>query len=282
MPINKKETSEEVSLAPQNIPNITDSVKFNAETLISRAIDKNLPVETMEKLLSMRRELKAEWSKEQFDKAMAQFQSECPTIEKTKPVKTSSGQIAYQYAPIESIVQQVKIPLQSNGFSYSTSMELLETGVKVKVKVTHKDGHSEITPMEVPLGNKTNVMSQSQVVAAATTFAKRYAFCNDLGILTGDEDTDAQETQEPKTYGFKTNYPEKKVYNKFYTYKTQINSCHSTEELENIGEFIKFDKELTEPQKKELRIDFKAKKDSFELPIVDISKIEITNEDIPE
>jgi hypothetical protein len=42
--------------------------------------------------------------------------------------------------------------------------------------------------MEVPLGNKTQVMSDTQVVAAAITFAKRYAFLNEFGILTGDED----------------------------------------------------------------------------------------------
>ena len=35
-------------------------------------------------------------------------------------------------------------------------------------------------------------MSQTQVEAAALTFAKRYAFCNAFGILTGDEDTDAK------------------------------------------------------------------------------------------
>jgi hypothetical protein len=40
-------------------------------------------------------------------------------------------------------------------------------------------------------------MSQTQVEAATLTFAKRYAFCNAFGILTGDEDIDAQ----PETVG---------------------------------------------------------------------------------
>src|SRR5262249_52436437 len=43
------------------------------------------------------------------------------------------------------------------------------------------------------------IMSQTQVVAAALTFAKRYAFCNAFGILTGNEDTDAQ--PEPAEHG---------------------------------------------------------------------------------
>lgn len=174
-------------IVQENIP----IVNFNAETLIAQAISQNVPVETMEKLLAMRKELKAEWSKEQFNKAMAKFQSECPTIVKTKEVHTKTGALAYKYAPIESIVEQVREALRNNGFSYSTTMEVLPAGVRVEVKVTHIDGHTEITPMEVPLGERTLIMSASQVTAAASTFAKRYAFCNAFGILTGDEDNDA-------------------------------------------------------------------------------------------
>lgn len=173
-------------IAKNNVP-----VNFNAETLIAQAIDSKVPVETMERLLAMRKELKAEWAKEQYDQAMAKFQAECPTIQKTKEVRTSAGTVAYKYAPLEAIVEQVKQYIQQNGFSYSTSMELLESGVVVELRVTHSSGHSESTKMTVPLGNKTNVMSASQVVAAAQTFAKRYAFCNAFGILTGDEDVDA-------------------------------------------------------------------------------------------
>jgi len=170
--------------------------KNEADQLISQAIEKNVPVETMEKLLAMRRELRAEYAKEQFTLAMAKFQGTCPIIKKTKEVKTKAGIVAYRYAPIESIVEQVKPFLQECGFSYSTSMVLSPTGVKASCKVTHSSGHSEISEMEVPLGTKTEIMSQSQVVAAAQTFAKRYAFCNAFGILTGDEDTDAR--PEPK------------------------------------------------------------------------------------
>jgi ERF superfamily len=195
--------------------------KQNAEALIAKAIDKNVPVETMERLLAMRRELKAEWAKEQYDKAMSAFQADCPTIEKTKGVTTKSGIVAYKYAPIESIVDQVKEYLQKHGFSYATNMELLENGtmkVKVSIRVTHEGGHSETTEMTVPLGNKTDIMSQTQVVAAAQTFAKRYAFCNAFGILTGDEDTDAlreestnQSRQQPiKTTNYLLSYKQQK------------------------------------------------------------------------
>lgn len=170
--------------------------EMSIERVIQNAIDKNVPVDVMERLLAMRRELKQEAAKESYNKDMAAFQADCPTIVKTKEVKTRDGTVAYKYAPIESIVQQVQPYLQKYGFSFSTTMELKENGVRVICKVTHKDGHSEESPMEVPLGNKTQVMSDTQVTAAASTFAKRYAFCNAFGILTGDEDNDARPMPE--------------------------------------------------------------------------------------
>ena len=179
----------------------------SAEMLITRAIDKNVSVETMERLLKMRRELKAEYAKEEFDKAMANFQMDCPEVKKTKEVKTKSGQVAYRYAPIEVIVRQVKSVLQANGFSYSIQTETEPGKVKSICIVKHIAGHSESYNMEVPLGNKTQVMSDSQVVAAASTFSKRYAFCNAFGILTGDEDDDGRSTDQTNDYTPKKSKP---------------------------------------------------------------------------
>ena len=203
MTTNKeKDTSAEVptEIVAQNNQSI------NAETLISQAIDKNIPVENLERLLAFAKEVKAMQAKEQFDKAMAAFQAECPIIKKTKEVKDNSGRVLYAYAPIESIVLQVKELLKEHGFSYSTSMEVLPDGVKVCVKVTHTQGHSEQSCMQVPLGVKTGIMSASQQTAAATTFAKRYSFMNAFGILSGDDDNDGATIQDdtPKRYDNQT------------------------------------------------------------------------------
>lgn len=182
---------------------------INPEVLIAQAIAKKVPVDTMERLLAMRRELRAEQAKEAFDSAMADFQAECPQIQKTKEVKTKAGKTAYKYAPIEAIVEQVKKLLKNNGFSYSVKTETKETGVKSTCVVKHIAGHSEEFSFEVPLGNKTEIMSASQVVAAALTFAKRYAFCNAFGIMTADEDTDA--VIEPQPAPSKTEEPPQAV-----------------------------------------------------------------------
>ncbi len=174
----------------------------SVENFIMEAVKNNLPVETMEKLFALREKVKAAQAKEAFDSAMSKFQGECPVIKKKKDGgKTKSGIVAYKFAPIDYIVSQTKDLIAKNGFSYKTNSETSLEKVKVTIIVKHEFGHSEDTSVEVPLGTKTDIMSAPQVVAAALTFAKRYAFLNAFGIMTGDEDTDAKEDkkeQKPK------------------------------------------------------------------------------------
>ena len=164
-----------------------------AESLIAKAIDKNVSVETMEKLLAMRRELQEEWAKRRFVEAMSAFQAECPVIEKGKRVdftsKRTGSRTAYSYAPLDAIVRQVKEKIAIYGFSYTIETENTETKIVSVVKVRHVDGHAETTRFEVPI-DKDAFMNSQQQYGSASTFSKRYAFCNAFGILTGDEDND--------------------------------------------------------------------------------------------
>lgn len=167
--------------------------KQSVEFLIAQAIDKGTPVETMEKIIELSERVKANQAKEAFDVAMAKFQSECPVIKKsTAGGQTKGGQVAYYYASLDSIVSQVKEILSNNGFSYSIKTETKERSVKSTCIARHILGHSESSDMEVPLGQGTNIMSAPQITASSITFAKRYAFCNVFGIMTGDDDNDAK------------------------------------------------------------------------------------------
>ena len=206
------------------------------EALISQAITQGISVETMERLLAMRREIRAERAKEAFDLAMSEFQGECPVIVKSKEGgKTNSGEVAYRYAPLDIIVSKTKELIKKHGFSYAVKSETQKEGVKVKCIVKHAAGHSEESEIEVPLGTKTNIMSNTQQVAAAITFAKRYAFCNAFGILTGDEDNDAKPTQ-----------------NKFDEASRLIENAKTIKLLMVIEERINASKEFSDEEKQEL------------------------------
>ncbi len=160
-------------------------------TFITAAIEKNMPVETMEKLFNLRKEVKAEFAREAFMKAMASFQKDCPVIEKKNGVKNRSGNEIYKFANLGDIVSQVKEVLAKNELSYDFTTEDLKDFLNVTCTVTHALGHSKSSSFKVPIGTE-EYMTDVQKYGARLTFAKRYAFCNALGILTGDEDTDAK------------------------------------------------------------------------------------------
>jgi hypothetical protein len=163
----------------------------SADQLIAQAIDKGVSVDTMEKLLAMRRELKAEWALEQFNAAMAKFQGECPIIEKRKEVKDNSGKVLYRYAPLDDINEQTKEIIAKNGFSHAWDTEEDGNTITILCTITHIAGHKEVSRLKLPSSGGTSIMSGPQKVAAALTFGKRYTYCDGYGIMTGDEDVDA-------------------------------------------------------------------------------------------
>jgi len=172
------------------------------ESILRFAIEKGANVETIERLLAVRRELKAEQSKELFDKALADFQAECPVIVKQKCVADTIGSLLYKYSPLEDIVAQCKPHLQKQGFSFTLDTDLAsEQGWVIAIcKVTHHGGHCEYSKVKFPLGAGTRAMSTTQIYAAALTFASRRAFCNAFGIVVAGEDSDGR-VSKPKPQG---------------------------------------------------------------------------------
>ena len=184
--VGTKKTSKSIAKAGNK-----DVNQNSAEMLILKAIENNSSVDTMERLLKMRRELKAEFAKEEFDKAMASFQAECPIITKRKKVMNKDKvSVRYSYAPLDDIVQQVKPLLQKNGFSYTIDTNVEDDWVTAICKATNIFGHSEKSNFKIPI-DKDAYMNHAQKFASALTFAKRYAFCDTFGIMTGDSDNDA-------------------------------------------------------------------------------------------
>jgi hypothetical protein len=189
--------AEIVEVQPQTItPHNQDN---SIEGFISAAIEAKLPIETIKEFLVMRKELKADQAKEAFTEAMANFQKDCPVIAKTSPVKSKTGEVTYRFASIDSIILQVKDVLGKNKLAYKFREERNkeEGTVTVYCVVTHAMGHSEETPFTVEIGTEA-YMTDVQKFGARNTFAKRYAFCNAFGIVTGNEDTDAKEILSPE------------------------------------------------------------------------------------
>ena len=163
--------------------------------LLAIGTKQGLDVEKMTKLMDLQDRWEANQAKKAFNQSMADFQGECPVIKKTKDGgKTNSGVVAYKYADLATIVEQVREFLQKHGFSYAIKTEFPEGSVKAICIVKHLAGHTEESEVIMPLSTRTNMMSAPQQVAATVTFAKRYAFVNAFGIMTGDDDVDANKS----------------------------------------------------------------------------------------
>jgi ERF superfamily len=177
----------------------------SVDTFISQALAANAPVETLERLFALHRDVQAERARAAFTNSLAEFQENCPIIKKTKKVMNKDGQtVRYVYAPIDAIVEQIKKPLAVAGFSYTFTVKNTEDLITATAKVTHKLGHFETSTFSIPV-DKEGYMTAPQKIASALTFAKRYALCNALGISTGDEDTDATDVgKEPDVKSLKS------------------------------------------------------------------------------
>lgn len=205
----------------------------SVEGFIAAAIQAQLPIETIKEFLAMRKEVRADQAKEAFTTAMAQFQRDCPVIAKTSPVRNKSGEVTYKFASIDAIILQVKEVLGENKLAYKFREERNkeEGTVTVFCVVTHAMGHSEETPFTVEIGTEA-YMSDTQKFGARNTFAKRYAFCNAFGIVTGSEDTDAKEILSPedKKEAKKEAIQAMDVSEQI----TQINNCRTVKDLKRV------------------------------------------------
>lgn len=168
----------------------------SVDAFIEKAIASNAPVETMERFFALRERALASQAKAEFVHALAQFQEECPVIKKTKAVMNKDGRsVRFKYAPIDSVIEQIKKPLSKAEFSYTWDVVFEDEHMKVTCKLTHVLGHFETSTFEIPIV-QSEFMTKPQSYATAQTFAKRYTLLNVLGIATADEDTDATDSKK--------------------------------------------------------------------------------------
>ena len=157
--------------------------------LLQTAIQQGASVEALEKLVDLHERLKANEAKAAYFVALTDFQAECPVVPKRKTA--GQGSFTYRYAPLEDIVKAVSPLLRKHGLSYRFDTQFFADppAQLVTCTVYHVQGHSESSEFRTPVdtGARMNDMQKS---ASAQTYAKRYAFCNALGILTGDDDDD--------------------------------------------------------------------------------------------
>jgi len=170
---------------------VSTAPTVNVESLLMKAVESGQSIDTLERLLAMREKLQSEFARTEYFKALSEFQSECPFIPKERTVKDKSGNVRYKYASLDDIVKVVGPLLKTHGLSFTVNTDNTAASVAAICEIHHAAGHSEKSVFVVPV-EETAFMNEAQKVASAQAYAKRYAFCNALGILTSDMDDDGQ------------------------------------------------------------------------------------------
>lgn len=174
---------------------LKDSV-VNLSELFKQAIEKNASVETLERLMKIRQEIKNETAKEVFNTELNALQEEIPVIEPDCEVKNPDGSVRYRYASLRRIMEVIQPLLSKHGFSVSFETDKTEKGeVKVICILRHILGHSEKSSFIIPM-ETSKYMSDIQKMGSTLTYAKRYALNSMLNITTSDDsDNDGIEAE---------------------------------------------------------------------------------------
>lgn len=183
--VQKEPANTQVSIYQQQVD--------HSNKMIEMAINKDVDIDKLDRLLQMQKQMKEDIAREQFFENLSKFQSEVPTIKKKKEAAfdtRSGGKMSYKYASLEDITETIKPYLQKYGISYRFEQRLESGMIIVSCHVTCC-GHTEVTEFPAPAdtsGNK-NIIQQS---ASTVTYLRRYTLTGALGITTADEDIDGR------------------------------------------------------------------------------------------
>lgn len=166
-------------------------------TISRAASDPSVDVVKLEKLLDMHERLQDKAAAKEFNAAMAQMQSEMPTVGEGGMNKHTGN----AYATIDDINRAVKPVMQKHGFAVTFKVVHAKEGISITGILMHAAGHREETTLLLPVdaGAGRNAV---QALGSSVTYGKRYVMCALLNITTGDaQDDDGQAAADPVITG---------------------------------------------------------------------------------
>jgi len=152
--------------------------------LIATAMsDPRIDAEKLGRLLVIKKEWEADEARKDFSAAIAQFQRECPII--------ARGDVANgrPYARLDRIWRTIRPVVDRCGLAVTWETATYGDGaLTITGHLRHEHGHAVPISYTVAIPEQIKAQNAAQRIASATTYAKRYALCNVLGINTGEDD----------------------------------------------------------------------------------------------
>ncbi len=166
--------------------------------LLQNAISQGIDPDKLGKLMELVEQWNRDRAAEQFANAITAFQRECPMIGKKRDAKDKEKNVMYSYAAFEDIwrVAQPILARHAISVTFDTcpAEAMLSVTCKVRVGI-----HVEASSLVLPIPPATARCNATQAFASAVSYGKRYALTAALGIVTTDDDNDAQTLTETLT-----------------------------------------------------------------------------------
>lgn len=192
----RKVKKGDVWLVKPHDPSFPQPVVSHIDKLIEMALDKNLELDRLERLLSMKKEYDAEVARKEYFGALSEFQYTVPKIVKGKKVhfehRDKTGETNYSYAELEDIKDVIREPIYQNGLTFSWDQTETEKSVSVVCVITHKGGHQEKSS---PLSGEFDFSGKKaglHAKASTITYLRRYTLTGILGLTSAESDDDGQ------------------------------------------------------------------------------------------
>lgn len=132
--------------------------------------------------------------------ALLAVQAEAPTLPKDKTVTVTTekgGSYKYSYAPLDSIVEKIGPLLQAHGLVWLTKPSGTREAPTLDYMLMHP-GSAQFIEGRMPL---LLDRPSAQALGSAITYARRYALCAVLNLVSDDDDDGRAAEPQRRAYG---------------------------------------------------------------------------------
>ena len=172
-----------------------DYTPSRPDGLIAMAVERDLDINKLEKLLELKRQWDQDNARKAFFKALSKFQSEIPPIVRHDKVNAGTGG-KRKFANLGTISEAIKPHLEANKLSFRfRQSQSAQNEIALTCIISHADGHSEETTLTAA-PDQTGGKNTIQAVGSTITYLMRYTLIGGLGLTTVDDDTDGEPTPQ--------------------------------------------------------------------------------------
>jgi hypothetical protein len=169
----------------------TAPVESTADAIIRMAVEKNLDVDKLERLIEMRNREEERIARQEFTAHFTAMQSEFPMVQKHKKVYNKTGdKVLYRYASLEDILAEYAPILARHGFAYRWEEEAVADNIKRVWCIISGYGHEERSYVDIPIEPGNSFTNNIQQRGVSTSYGKRYSFINATGVILAGEDNE--------------------------------------------------------------------------------------------